>query len=69
MKTYQETFKDQIDMTDGTAVIDEKIYKKIQLDALKHILKIVDKEYVECFVDNLKVIGDDTDKQIAMANK
>ena len=41
MKTFHETFKDRIDMTNGTAVIDEKKYKEIQRDVLQHALKVM----------------------------
>ena len=32
MKTFNERFRDRIDMTDGTVVLDEKEYNKIQED-------------------------------------
>jgi len=41
MKTFHETFKDRIDMTDGTVVLTEKAYKEIQRDALQHAMAVI----------------------------
>jgi myo-inositol-hexaphosphate 3-phosphohydrolase len=35
MKTFEQKFYDLIDMTDGSVVINEAVYKQIQLDAMK----------------------------------
>lgn len=41
MKTFQERFKDSIDMYLGTAVLSEENYKSIQKEALHEALKII----------------------------
>ena len=40
MKTFQEKFKDHIDMYHGTAIVNEPIYRDIQKDALERALQI-----------------------------
>jgi len=64
MKTYQETFKDKIDMTDGTVVLNEERYKEIQKDVLQHVIKIItnDGEYGLTTDDAASMIKNKMDK-------
>jgi len=47
MRTFYQKFKDKIDMSDGTVVLDEVTYKDIQKEALQEAIKIItnDGEY------------------------
>jgi altronate dehydratase len=44
MKSFHQTFKDRIDMTNGTVVLDEPTYKEIQRNILERMLEVVSNE-------------------------
>ena len=64
MMPFHERFKHCIDMTNGTAIINEYIHKKIQQDALEYALKIVtnDGEYGLTTKDIVLALEDEIEK-------
>lgn len=58
MKNYTETFQDNIDMTDGSAVIWERDFKAIQRDALLEAAEIINTR-----ISLLETWGDDETRE------